>query len=524
VLNYLVCSKGPGLAVFPDRRTMRWVHSVWVFSSLFLILAVTLYPYSFSFHAVSGELIDYSFFLGWGRSDDLDVFVNTLLFLPWGFSLANTLAGTKQCVGLGAFATVFALSAGLSYAVEILQVFLTHRFPSLVDVIANSSGGIAGFLCFRLRRIQNVRLNLSVYVVAAFLASILLQRGTGLGNWDTTFPLLLGNEKTGDRPWKGYISHLYIADRAISEAEVKQAARQNNALAPLADSLLASYRFTTCTERFHDEAGLLPDLLWKERLPTIQSHCGAFLSPNHWLETGGYVPYLVNKIRKSSQFTLGITAATFDTIQTGPARIVSLSINPYWRNFTLGQEQSDLVFRLRTPATAFSNGDKSALRAPGVFANKNLQSLILTYNGSELILYVNEIPSPMKLELGPGSALCSLFLDSPLIGSKFCKLFYYATIFIPLGVLVALITGAMVGHIVKKLLVIIGGSVFASVSLEGLLIAVSGKSWNMENLFISMVMTLGTVVVWVWSQTLRKNYVTIRFGSRLRSSPEMNSD
>jgi hypothetical protein len=132
---------------------------------------------------------------------------------------------------------------------------------------------------------------------------------------------------------------------------------------------------------------------------------------------------------------------------------------------------------------------------------------------------VDEVPSPTKLELGPGSALCSLFLDSPLIGSKFCKLFYYATVFIPLGILVALITGATVGHIVKKLMVMIGGAVIASVSLEGLLIAVSGKSWNLENLFISMVMTLGTIVVWVWSQTLRKNYVTIRSGSRLRSSP-----
>jgi len=98
------------------------------------------------------------------------------------------------------------------------------------------------------------------------------------------------------------------------------------------------------------------------------------------------------------------------------------------------------------------------------------------------------------------------------------------TVFIPLGVLVALITGAMVGHIVKKLLVIIGGTIFASVSLESLLIAVSGKSWNMENLFISMVMTLGTIVVWVWSQALRENYVTIQPSSGLRASPDVNPD
>jgi hypothetical protein len=34
------------------------------------------------------------------------------------------------------------------------------------------------------------------------------------------FPLLLGNELTGDRPWKGRIQALWIADKAISRIEV----------------------------------------------------------------------------------------------------------------------------------------------------------------------------------------------------------------------------------------------------------------------------------------------------------------
>ena len=55
----------------------------------------------------------------------------------------------------------------------------------------------------------------------------------------------------------------------------------------------------------------------------------------------------------------------------------------------------------------------------------------------------------------------------------------------------------MSGQVVRKILVVGGGTVFASVSLESLLVAVSGESWNTESLLISMAMTIGTIVLWV---------------------------
>lgn len=484
--------------------------------SLFLILAVALYPYAFPFPVTTGELTDYSLFLGWGRSNDLDVLVNVLLFLPLGFSLTSTFAGTKRRAWLGILTTVCAFSAGLSYMLEVLQIFIPHRFPSLVDVFANSSGGGAGFLCFHLYQRKNVRLNLFLYMVAAFLASILLQRSTGLRNWDTTFPLLIGNEKTGDRPWKGDIYQLYIADKAISETKVQQIVKQNNVSSSLADSLLVSYRFVMDTRQVHDETGLLPDLLWRGKVPTIQSPSDTLFSPDHWLETAGSALSLVERIRKSSQFTLGISVKTYDTTQAGPARIVSLSFDPNLRNFTLGQQQSDLIFRLRTPVTAASDGGNAALRVPGIFAHTNLQNLIITYDGAKLILYVNGVPQPTKFELSPGSAVFSPFIDSSLLASQFCQLLYYASVCIPLGIFVMLITEVVSGQIMKRTLLVSGGVVFACVSLEGLLVATSGKNWNTEGLLISIAMMFGTIVLWVWSRALRKGYVAIRSGPRLR--------
>jgi len=39
-------------------------------------------------------------------------------------------------------------------------------------------------------------------------------------NWDPSYPLVLGNEATGNRPWNGKIFYVAIYDRALSEREI----------------------------------------------------------------------------------------------------------------------------------------------------------------------------------------------------------------------------------------------------------------------------------------------------------------
>jgi hypothetical protein len=41
-------------------------------------------------------------------------------------------------------------------------------------------------------------------------------------NWDDNFPLLLGNESTGDRPWHGRLALLAVYDRALTSAEARR--------------------------------------------------------------------------------------------------------------------------------------------------------------------------------------------------------------------------------------------------------------------------------------------------------------
>ena len=80
------------------------------------------------------------------------------------------------------------------------------------------------------------------YIFIAFLISIPWQGMTSLNSWDRNFHLVLGNEGTGDRPWQGYISQVYISDRAISQSEVKQILSNDNYFEQNKGSLIADYQ------------------------------------------------------------------------------------------------------------------------------------------------------------------------------------------------------------------------------------------------------------------------------------------
>jgi len=74
-------------------------------------------------------------------------------------------------------------------------------------------------------------------------------------NWDLTFPLLLGNERTGDLG-KGYISQVYIADRGISKEEVAQVFTDKGSLTIISS---AAYQLTGQVS-YPDQTKHLPDL------------------------------------------------------------------------------------------------------------------------------------------------------------------------------------------------------------------------------------------------------------------------
>ena len=500
-------SRRKSTLAFQNSRA-RCFNRVLITVSLLFILYVTLFPFDFV------TRVDHEFDFSLIKPDSLgDWLRNIILFIPFGFGLSYLMFKHKskeKALLLG----VVIISFGLSSIVEILQLFLPARTSMLTDILANTLGGYLGFLCFRLEgdkisdlvailtfKIQN-SLNLSRlictfigYLTLTFLLSAYLQNTTNLSNWNSDFPLLLGNEQTADRPWQGQVSQLYIAARAISPSEVEYVLSQNNPLTVIKDSLVASYQLKG-KGGYSDGKGNLPDLTWRGVPPNSPDRKGGLLTSNHWLETTASATLLNQRLRNSSQFTLIATVATTDTNQTGPARIVSLSAGPLQRNFTLGQEGTSLDFRLRTPLTG-SNGSKPSLSIPNIFADTNPHNLIITYDGSIIKISLDNSTRSYSLELHPGSRLFWQLLPphSNSLSNKLSKIFYYGLIFVPLGFIFGLIVKLSRLRTHQNRLLIFTGLLSSCGIFEVLLSTVSGKFMSLENLLLSLIIMTGGMLL-----------------------------
>jgi hypothetical protein len=296
--------------------------------------------------------------------------------------------------------------------------------------------------------LQSLTVALAGYLLLCFLIAIAFQRTTHLSSWDPTFSLLLGNETTRDRPWKGYISDLSIANRAISKPEVEQLFSGLRTLSHIEKPLIASFHLTG-HEAYPDRTHHISALTWRGKHPsTLQDPSqGVFLDGDRWLETISPAKVLTNKIRETSQFTLDTTVATSDITQTGPARIVSLSKGSHQRNFTLGQDASTLIFRLRTRLTG-NNGNSPELRIPDIFTDTNPHRILVTYDRQVIQFYIDRAQQAYSFEIGPGMIVARSLLmrfgewnaNLKTTNTQIYNFLYYGLIFIPIGLFLALMS------------------------------------------------------------------------------------
>ncbi|MEA5519671.1 VanZ family protein [Limnoraphis robusta] len=428
-------------------------------SGLLFILFLTLFPFDF-LTSVNFSITKLTHFFD-HPSNSIDFIGNIFLFIPFGFGLT----GWMYKKGLGKtviLVLVLFTSMAVSVTIEILQIFLPSRFSTYLDIFANSLGGLLGCLgAFRWREKINSLLLIKIksqlstkllvfffvfYSVTALLVPIYLPIPlTNLSNWDLNFPLLIGNEKTGDRSWNGYISEVWIANRSIAQEEVKLAFSTSNFNQSLEEGLIAFYPLNN-TENLQDATNNLPNLVWKGNLTHVTENLGVFIDKNNSLSTVNPATILTEKLRETSEFTISLKVATVNLQQTGPARIISLSGSPYERNFTLGQEKTDLIFRLRTPMTG-DNGSNPELLIRDVFRDKNPHHIIVTYVGSRVRIYIDKVQNYYTFELAPVINFFQLthLLENPVnsVSIKSYRFLYYALIFLPLGILLGLILEKM---------------------------------------------------------------------------------
>jgi hypothetical protein len=305
---------------------------------------------------------------GWSVAD---VVGNLLLFAPLG----GLLARRSLWLALG-------IALALSALIEIAQLWSAARFPSPLDVAANTVGAALGWWfvqrrgkAARLRQIAQVDGRLTLVAVCVAVGLLLNWttpiRSSTLADWAAVYPLQLGNEATGDRPWRGTMSSLALFARSLLREEIRAG---STALADRSDAIV-----------------VLPHL--------VRMNGGrSVLLPAEAAEE------FARQAMATDAFSVLAQITTERAEQTGPARIVSFSTDPYHRNFDLGQDGTRLAFRVRTPLSG-ANGERQRLTSAPVLKAAEPVWIAATYDGRIARIYAD---GDLVGRLDLGAAACRI--------------------------------------------------------------------------------------------------------------------
>jgi glycopeptide antibiotics resistance protein len=422
-----------------DYSSLPWL-VVWLAG----VMTITLFPWDF------GARRNPVFQFEWHRLIDVkNLVLNVLLFVPLGAVLQREAErrSTRLSTGMLLGAAVGVL---ITSTIEVLQGFLPQRESSLVDVAANVAGALLGVLSYRawasvaarpsrLEVQASPRLLTGVVIIftcLALLASAGLQRRTNLGTWNEHYPLLVGNEDTGERPWLGRIYAFELTDGATSPERMRRFS--SGEPVSMSGIRLAKFDFAGAAP-YEDAAANIPALEWAIDPAAADATTGVRLIGRSWLRTDGPASRLADRIRQTNVFSLRVRCATDDLGQAGPARIISNSADTARRNFTLGQRGNALVFRLRTPHTGL-NGYRPEAVMPGVFVNTRPLDILASYDGATLSVAVAGSHHVDRTRLTPGSSLwtavTSLNLEDDAL--RVFDLGYVAVVFMLGGLLIGL--------------------------------------------------------------------------------------
>lgn len=311
--------------------------------------------------------------------------------------------------------------------------------------------------------------------------------------------MALGNEITKDKPWQGRIHDLLILDRAV-DTEVASRLLAGETPEVLNGAVIATYPLNG-SGSLKDRKRKLPDLVPQVHGEPEIGPNGVALDEGMWLATEKAVVPLTDRISASGQFTVTLTVASFDLKQEGPARILTISKDPFHRNLTLGQEGKHLALRWRSPLTG-ENGTTPEIQFPEVFDSLEPQRIVITCDGITASFYTTRGAAARKVFLGPEAGLSAILREDeywPIVAGQFAfwqsSLLTSALMFLPLGILV----GAAYGVAQRKtipLALIAGGLLLPAPLLEGFVARYGGGDLRLETVVLGIAITsLGFVII-----------------------------
>ena len=474
--------------------------------SLAGILFLTLYPFRFDLSRplLANRLL---FVLeGWGKdSGSFDIFLNVLLFVPFGFGLAGKFReqGKPRLATLG-----LALTAGvlLSYTIESLQIYIPSRDSGWGDVFTNSSGSLAGCLLLilygapilrflsaceaaldSLLTLRRAVVILSLYFALWIALSVPLQKDTRLINWDPASLLIVGNTAPGhSAPARtGSISQLEIWDRALPPpfAEALTSPNPGNVSAP---NPLASYDFSG-SPPFEDKQRFLPSLDWTPPATASAAYNAAAMNGPSRLVSRIPVSGLVDNIRRSRQFSIQL-AFSPGAVDGVDAEILSIYNPTGPLNLGIRQKGASLIIWFRNPLTV--NRGAMAWPTPNLFAPHQPCDILFSYDGSDLSLYIDGKEQRRIYQLGPGTRLAELFRRSKTVELAGYQYIFYSLVFFPAGCIVGLADRKVIGQPMRRSLLIFFGVLLPALLLEIVLVRVSGRPISLEYVALSVLLAL----------------------------------
>jgi VanZ family protein len=487
-------------------RASSWSHRILI-AAVVGILFLTLYPFRFGFtRHPSGHV--FPFLLnGWGKDGGpFDVFLNVLLFVPYGFGLAERFCeqGKSRAATLGA---TLAAGALLSYTIEFLQFYIPLRDSGWEDVLTNSAGSVAGFLLFELcgtvalrllsetERVRGAWLTLwrSVLILLLYFGlwlaiSVPLQKEIQLSNWQPDSLLVVGHTGSGQvgSGWKGEVYRLELWDHALPDQIARTLTSQEPADA-VGPASLAAYDFSG-SPPFQDQRHFLPELSWTPQTPVLTDAGAAVLDGKAWLTSRVPVSAWVNDVQAAQQFALLVRCEPADV--TGiDGRIVSISQTSGPLDLELRQEDTNLVFWFRTPLSV--KRSRLAWDIPNIFAPKQPRDILLSFDGSDLSLYVDGKKERRSYRLGPGAGLAQLFRRVKPAELEGYRYIFYALVFFPAGCLLGLASRNLAARPIAQSLLMVLGILLPSVLFEINLVHVSGHGISSGNVALSVLLALG---------------------------------
>jgi glycopeptide antibiotics resistance protein len=300
--------------------------------------------------------------------DPWDMLLNLFLYIPLGMAMVES--SLARCTLTGFL---------LSLMAETLQFGYVNRSPSPVDLGFNTVGTVVGYLAARIYRgifkfsWKTVSLPAPLAIVAiplaalSVLAMVVHKEPADFSNWSSDFQLAIGNELTGDRPWKGTISKLEIYGNAIDPAVLRKMAEAGPGSLESNSSAIPTTPIFFLKSKAVDGSDFGKPLLNDEENRVF-----------------------FEKASAHNQLSVLVWMKTASLSQKGPARIVTYSADGYNRNFSLCQLNRTLTFRLRTPATG-PNGTGPDLTTRPILSLNRPTLVAAVYDGAISSIYVDGV-------------------------------------------------------------------------------------------------------------------------------------